>query len=267
MDDPQFRRVLDFFNLSWKGYRRVRKGVKKRLARYMQDCGYRGVESLLAALDEDQGRRADVECQLTVSISRFFRDRKLWKAIADFVLDEIISKSPRAIRVWTAGCARGEEAYSFYILWEKWSGGIDRAPRLELWATDRNPEFLSRAQKGVYSSTSLKEIAEEWRTKYFHAAGANRLEISESIKGKILWEVHDFIADPPPEQDFHLIFLRNNLLTYYSETLQKAGLTKVLKSLCREGFLIVGCHEKLPQGFSGVEPTPYHRNIYYFRDK
>jgi chemotaxis protein methyltransferase CheR len=267
MDDEQFRQILDYFGLTWKGYRRVRNGVKKRLVRYMQDSEYRGVEFFLAALNEDQMRQAEVGRLLTVSISRFFRDWNLWKAIAEFVLPEIISKSAGATRVWSAGCARGEEAYSFVILWENWSRGKDRVPRLKLWATDMNPEYLIRAQKGVYSSTSLREIPEEWRPEYFHAVGGNREEISESIKGKILWEVHDLIADPPPAGGFHIIFLRNSLLTYYSEALQRPVLAKVIESLSPGGFLIVGSHEKLRGGFSGVEPVPYHRNIYYYREK
>jgi chemotaxis methyl-accepting protein methylase len=74
-------------------------------------------------------------------------------------------------------------------------------------------------------------------------------------------------VDPPPAQAFHLIFLRNNLLTYYSEALKKATLAKVIESLSPGGFLIVGSHEKLPGGFPGVAPAPSHRNIYYYRGK
>jgi chemotaxis protein methyltransferase CheR len=267
MDDLQFRRVLDFFNLSWKGYRRVRKGVKRRLARHLQDQGFSGTEPFLSSLEKNPERRIQAERLLTVSISRFFRDRKLWRVIENDLLPEIVAEMPPRMKVWSAGCARGEEAYSFEILWEEWRNKRGPLPELELWATDLNPEYLSQAQKGVYSSTSLREIPKGWRSKYFHAAGGTRFEILESIKGKILWKVHDLIADPPPAQDFHLIFLRNNLFTYYPEALQKAVLAEVIGSLSRGGFLIVGSHEKLPGGFSGVEPTPYHRNIYYLKER
>ncbi|HXZ37392.1 MAG TPA: hypothetical protein VEL68_15335, partial [Thermodesulfobacteriota bacterium] len=61
MDDSQFRHVLEFFSLSWKGCRRVRKGVKRRLARYLQDQGFRGMEPFLASLEKDPERREEVE--------------------------------------------------------------------------------------------------------------------------------------------------------------------------------------------------------------
>jgi chemotaxis protein methyltransferase CheR len=267
MDDRQFQKLLDFFNLSWKGYRKVRKGVKKRLVQYLQDHELRGMKPFLAAMDKDRGQRAEVEKLLSVSISRFFRDRKLWRAIEKSVLPGIVAAKPLKMKVWSAGCARGEEAYSFKILWEEWRKTWDRVPELELWATDLNPEYLSQAQKGVYSSPSLKEVPEEWQAKYFNLERETRWRISEPLGQEILWRIQNFTADPPPAQDFHLIFLRNNLLTYYPEALQKAVLAEVIGSLSRGGFLIVGSHEKLPGGFSGVEPTPYHRNIYYLKER
>jgi chemotaxis methyl-accepting protein methylase len=267
MDDIRFRRVLDFFDLSWKGYRRVRKGVKKRLARYMQQYEFRGMEAFLLALDKDQGQRAEVERLLSVSISRFFRDRELWRAIGESVLPEIVSAKPPKVKVWSAGCARGEETYSFRILWEESKKNRDRGPELELWATDLNAEYLSHAQKGVYSAASLKEVPEEWQVKYFSLEGQTRWRISKSLGQEILWTIHNLTVDPPPAQAFHLIFLRNNLLTYYSEALKKATLAKVIESLSPGGFLIVGSHEKLPGGFPGVAPAPSHRNIYYYRGK
>ncbi len=91
MDDHQFRRILDFFSLYWKGYRRVRKGVKKRLSRCMQDHGFRSVGPFLLFLDGDPERRGEVERLLSVSISRFFRDRDLWQAVAEEVIPAPLS--------------------------------------------------------------------------------------------------------------------------------------------------------------------------------
>ncbi len=269
MDDSQFRRVLDFFGLSWKGYRRVRKGVKKRLVRYMQEHDLRGVDVFLSTLDKDPGQRTEVKRLLSVSISRFFRDRKLWRVLEETVLPEIVATAPPKIKVWSAGCARGEEAYSFRILWEEWKKARNRGPDLELWATDLNPEYLSQALNPVYSLASLKEVPEEWRARYFTLEIQDRWRISENFGKEIFWRIHNLAADPPPTRGFLLIFLRNNLLTYYSETIQEAALAKVIASLSRGGFLILGSHEKLPRRFScsGIEPTSYHPNIYFCREK
>ena len=262
MDDSQFRRVLDYFSLSWKGYRRVRKGVKKRLARYMQDLALREMEAFLSALDKDPGQRAEVERLLSVSISRFFRDRELWRAMGESVLPEIVSAKPPKVKVWSAGCARGEEVYSFRILWEEWKKDMDRPPELELWATDLNPEYLSQAQKGIYSSASLKEVPEEWRKNYFSPVEGNRWGVADSLKAGIRWRVHHLVCHVPPMKDFQVIFLRNNLLTYYQDETKKYALAKIIQVLSSHGFLLIGSHEKIPKSFSGVEPTLHHTAIY-----
>ena len=262
MDDPQFRRVLDFFGLSWKGYRRVRKGVKKRLARYLQDRGFRGMEPFLGSLEKDPERQAEVEKLLSVSISRFFRDRNLWPAMEEFVFPALIAVGTQKIKVWSAGCARGEEIYSFLILWQEWGGDRDPLPELEAWATDMNPEILDKARGGIFSSSSLKELGEEWRSRYFRPLKATRWEISDSLKKRVRWRVHNLLADVTPAKEFQVIFLRNNLLTYYQDERKIPVLIKLTEVLSPGGFLVIGSHEKLPKDFRALEPTPFHPGIF-----
>ena len=262
MDDLQFRRVLDFFNFSWKGYRKVRKGVKKRLARYMQDYELRGMKAFLAALENDQGRRDEVERLLTVSISRFFRDRKVWRVMEELVFPALFVGETQKVKVWSAGCARGEEAYTFKMLWEKTRGRIGPIPGLELWATDLNSEYLARAQEGVYSGGSLKELPDEIRSKNLRPLPHQRFSVTDAIKEGIRWKEHHLCHDAPPARDFSLILLRNNLLTYYQDGIRDLALSRVIDALTPAGFLIIGAHEKLPPGFTTLLPFSPHPSIY-----
>jgi chemotaxis methyl-accepting protein methylase len=262
MDDQQFHQLLDFLGLSWKGYRKVRKGVQKRMDRYMWGLGLRTRDSLLVALEKNPEQRAQVEKLMTVSISRFFRDRNLWNAIESYVLPAVVSKEKKKIKVWSAGCSSGEEVYSFKILWEEWGRNRDRTPELELRATDMNPELIDRARTGVYSSGSLKEVPEEWRSKYFSPVKANRWTISDFLKEGIHWKVHNLLIDEPPSKEFQIIFLRNNLLTYYKVETLRPAVAKLIETLSPRGFLIVGAHEKLPQEFTELTPFPHHPNIF-----
>ena len=236
--------------------------MKKRLARYMQDHELREMRAFLSALDKDQGQRAEVEKLLTVSISRFFRDRKVWRAVEKSVLPEIIAAKPRKMKVWSAGCARGEEVYSFRILYAECRKTGVGIPELELWATDLNPEYLFQAQRGVYSSASLKEVPEEWRKNYFSPVGGDRWGVAHSLKEGIRWRVHHLIWHVPPAKDFQIIFLRNNLLTYYQNEIKKPALAKIIEALSSQGFLLIGSHERMPESFSGVEASLHHSDIY-----
>ena len=115
MNDESFAKLLEYFNLSWSGYRKVRKGVKKRIVRHMQSVGVTGIQAYLSLLDRDREIKKHCEKLMTVSISRFFRDKHLWQALEREIMPGLFSTMPDSepFRVWSCGCARGEEAYSF----------------------------------------------------------------------------------------------------------------------------------------------------------
>jgi chemotaxis protein methyltransferase CheR len=171
MNDHQFRQLLNHFGLSWEGYRKVRKGVKKRLCRHMHELGCRNVEQYLLAVDQDKVARRVCERLMTVSVSRFFRDRQLWQCLEKDVLPLIIRRRWGSIRVWSAGCARGEEVYSFKILWHAVGEYVGPLPDLEMAASDINPDYLDKARTGLYPLSSLKEVPEQWRDLYFQRTG------------------------------------------------------------------------------------------------
>lgn len=106
--DPNHR-----YGYSWEGYRKVRKGVKKRISRHMQQLRCRTIDEYFSSLDRDEEVRKHCECLMTVSVSHFFRDRFLWKIIEDQILPGIIEESRENIKTWSAGCACGEEVYFF----------------------------------------------------------------------------------------------------------------------------------------------------------
>ena len=246
MDDHQFRKLLEAFNRSWSGYRKVRRGVRKRLGRHMARLGCAGVDDYLAVLGCQPDARRECERLLTVPISRFFRDRRLWADLEAVILPELVAAFPRGVRVWSAGCARGEEVYSFKILWQRLAATVRTLPALELTATDLNPETIALAEAGRYGPGSLKEVDAATRASFFEEkSGGRRFDVRNFLKTDIRWEVRDLRAGPP-EGAFQLVFLRNNLLTYYGEPLRTEGLRRVAGGLAAGGWLIVGAHEKLP---------------------
>jgi chemotaxis methyl-accepting protein methylase len=261
MDDESFRQILEFLNLSWRGYRRVRKGVKKRLARHMQERGYRGVGDLLLAMREDEEAMREVQKLLTVSISRFFRDLRLWEVLDSRIIPKLRAKSTGvespSVRVWSAGCSCGEEVYSLKILWDQAKRGFSSIPDLEVWATDTNPEVLEKARIGIYPQSSLKNVAPAVLARYFTST-SNGFAISEELKAGIHWLKRDFASTSPPGDGFDLIFLRNNLLTYYEPPIKIPAFVRILDALAPEGFLIIGNNEEIP-----IEEAPLRVCIEY----
>ena len=256
MDDDQFRQLLDYFHYSWAGYRKVRKGVKKWISRHMQQLRCPNIESYLNLIERNDQERQECERRMTVSISRFFRDRKLWLDLENEILPQLLEAEKEKLKVWSAGCARGEEVYSFMMVWERLKIRFDRLPKLDFIATDMHPEYIQKAEAGIYTKSSLKEIPEEMRDVYLdRKKGGNRYDLKPKFKKNIIWQIRNMFSDPPGS-GFHIVFLRNNLLTYYRRDLIKAPLTKILESLNSGGWLIIGSHEKLPDESSGLTRNP-----------
>jgi chemotaxis protein methyltransferase CheR len=245
MEDSQLNLVLDRFGYSRAGFRKVRRGVQKRLARHMQETGCRNIRDYIEFIEMNQRVRLEFERRMTVSISRFFRDRGLWEKMQWQILPLLAGKSCEFVKVWAAGCASGEEVYSIKILWEDLRGSYARIPDLSILATDMNPEYLDRARAAVYPRSSLREIPEEVRSTYFETLADGKYALTFSIKEGIVWLAHNLLSDPPGI-GFDLILLRNNLLTYYADGIKIPAFLRVIDSLASGGFLVVGSHERIP---------------------
>jgi chemotaxis methyl-accepting protein methylase len=263
MEDRAFLKLLDHLRLSWSGYRKVRKGVQKRIARHMAQCGCRTVADYIRLLDQEEGLRNRCEQLMSVSVSRFFRDRVLWIFLGEHVLPDLLQRPIDRLRVWCAGCASGEEVYTLRMVWEEVKPRFDPAPDLRVLATDMNPDCLARGKRGVFPPSSLKEVPEAMRSRYFlQQSGRQSFAVRAFLKQGIDWELQHLISCLPKES-FHLIFLRNNLLTYYREEVKAPVFEKVTNHLKPAGYLVIGSHEKPPPSVKGLKRVAAPHPIFY----
>jgi chemotaxis methyl-accepting protein methylase len=258
MRESEFVALLDRFALSPDGYRKVRKGVQKRIVRHMQELGCPSMKAYLELLETDGDAEGEARRLMDVSISLFFRDGPLWRILEEEILPSRIVDHPGGLRVWSAGCALGQEAYSFRILWALLAEKTGAMPPLDLRATDVNPAYLERASEGIYPAGALARVpaAAEAKARFFRPAGRASFRVADELREGIRWQVHDLTVDAPPERGFHIIFLRNNLLTYYRDEIVKAALPAIADCLVPGGYLVIGRKEQLPESLKGFHPHP-----------
>src|ERR687888_1815107 len=127
--------------LRWAGFRRVRRQVCRRLRARIAALGLPDLDAYRAHLAANPDEWAVLASLTPITISRFYRDRAVFAALEREVL-------PSAERVWSAGCASGEEAYTLAIM----------RPQLEILATDVEAAMLERARVATYEASSLKEL-------------------------------------------------------------------------------------------------------------
>ncbi len=251
LSDDEFRMLLKHYDRPWSGYRKVRKGVKKRLRRHMNKLGCTSFDTYIQALKDRPELKAECEQCLLVTISRFWRDRGLWEFLQQHLLPEIESSFGSPIRAWSAGCACGEEPYSLAMVWAK----LFDTTTLSVLATDSQATCLDRASTGIYASGSLKELPEDYRARFFAPhRGKRQWRILTSKLPPIAWRQHHLFDAPPGS--FHLIFLRNSLLTYHQGHRLHAVLSSIPSALIPRGWLVVGSHETLPSTFSNLVRNP-----------
>lgn len=259
LSDMEFRDLLSYLDRSWAGYRRVRKGVKKRVRRHMQTLGCSNVNQYLIALARNSANKAACEGCLRVTISRFFRDRQLWQALRAEILPGLVDRFSTPIRIWSAGCASGEEPYTVAIVWNERLGSL----ALDLLATDANGTCLDRARHGVYTGGSLKAVPDDIRRNYFvQGKGGRQFSIRSDRLPPIRWRRHDLLDRPPETRPFHMILLRNNLLTYYQGRAQRTAFVQLVSVLLPGGYLIIGTHDRLPKSEYPLTKDPCSPWVY-----
>jgi chemotaxis protein methyltransferase CheR len=242
MDDRQFKILLEALGYSFDGYRRVRKGVKKRIRRHMRDFGCPDVLAYLQRIVDSPADREACTRLLTVSISRFMRDRPLWEALETVWLPDLHRRFGPRLRAWSAGCACGEEACSLAIAHRESCLGMEAEPvrQVSILATDLNPAVLAKAREGIYPASSLREMTEDFRQRYFRPLrGGRRYLVQRALLNPICWGLLD-LTSALPEQAYHIILLRNSILTYFDAPRQWQVMRRIVDRLLPGGLLLIG---------------------------
>ena len=179
---------------------------------------------------------------LSINVTRFFRDKDLWATLEHKILSQIIDSS-RPTRIWSAGCAVGPEPYSLAILMFDKLKSVHRN-RLHILATDLRQEFLEQAQAGVYSHHLLEEITPGKLQKYFKPITQELFQLSRNIRETVTFRKHD-LRNPPPSRNFDLILCRN-VLIYFSRSQAETLFQRFHSALKPYGYLVLGKCELVP---------------------
>ncbi len=240
--------------LRYEGFRRVRGQVCKRVGRRMKALGVEGLAAYLQRLEEDPAERAVLDALCRVTISRFYRDHGVFDALLEPLLPGVLeaarARGETALRVWSAGCASGEEPYTLAVLFRL--GLAPRFPdfRLELVATDADASLLERARRGCYRRPTLRELPAAWVERAFDAR-QGELCLRPEYREGLDFRCED-LRQRMPEGPFHLVLCRNVAFTYFARPLQLALLGRLLERLVPGGLLATGAHESLPEGATGL---------------
>jgi two-component system CheB/CheR fusion protein len=154
------------------GYKR--STLMRRIRRRMDARGLGSLGEYRDYLELESDEFTRLFDSLLINVTGFFRDPQAWQALREEILPELLSakSARRPLRVWSAGCATGEEAYTLAIVLVETMGLDEFISRVKIYATDLDEDALAEARTGIYTDRQISEVSEEFRRKYFEASGS-----------------------------------------------------------------------------------------------
>ncbi len=219
------------------------------------------VEQYVDRLSENNGELNQLYKDLMIGVTQFFRDREAFHRLAVEELPRLLAgiRDDQEFRVWVAGCATGEEAYSLAIIIHEQLALLHRQPTVRIFATDAHRASLDFASAGVYSAESLNAIAPQRREQYFVQKG-DGFQVVPQLRKMIVFAPHDLLKDAPFTR-LDLITCRN-LLIYLQPGAQKKVLSLFHFGLKAGGVLFLGPSESPGDLSDEFEPVDDHRKLY-----
>jgi len=244
--DPAFEGLLEYMKsirgFDFTGYKR--SSVRRRVQKRMEAVNTAHFADYRDYLEVHNEEFIPLFNTILINITSFFRDPEAWKFLASHPLPEVIAaKEPdKPIRVWSAGCASGEEPYSIAMLLAE-ALGLERfRQQVKIYATDIDERSLDQARQACYSEKALEAVPEEVRRKYFIANGQGFV-VHGDLRRAVIFGRHDLLQDAPISH-LDLLLCRNTLMYFNADT-QSRILSRFHFAVRESGYLFLGRAEML----------------------
>jgi two-component system, chemotaxis family, CheB/CheR fusion protein len=237
-----------------------RATIVRRISRRMQVNGLADVPSYLAFLRTHPGEAGALLRELLVSVTNFFRDRDSFAAVEARIPELFEGKGQGdTVRVWSPGCATGEEAYSLAILLLEHARQLDVHPAIQVFGCDLDAGSIQAARAGIYPETIAADVSEE-RLRRFFVKEHRGYRVRREVRELVLFATHDLLKDAPFSR-LDLISCRN-LFIYLNREAQTRVLEIFHFALNSEGLLFLGSSEVVEDGSSLFQVVDKKHRIY-----
>ncbi|GGY61347.1 CheR family methyltransferase [Streptomyces xanthochromogenes] len=253
------RFIRDARGFDFTGYKR--STLSRRIRKRMGDAGVHDYADYRDLLETDADEFRTLFNTILINVTSVFRDPEAWALLEREVVPEVIANVPPEdeIRVWSAGCSSGEEAYTLAIMFAEALGVDESLNRVKIYATDVDEEALRQARSGLYSAKSLASLPAEMRDKYFEPSGTQFL-FRPDLRRRVIFGRHDITRDAPISR-LDLLVCRNTLM-YFNVEAQSQIIDRFHFALSESGFLFLGKAEMLLNDGDRFEAVSIRQRIF-----
>ena len=226
-----------------------RASLERRLRPRVEALRLDGFEQYYHLLKFGEARAEELQLALdavAVQETYFFREGRALRAFAEEMLPEIAERrgGEQLLRVWSAGCSTGEEAYTLAVLVKE--SGLFEGWRVELSASDLIRRVIEEARRGVYAEKSFRTTDPARREKYFTPHGDATFQVAEDLRSTVDFSCFNLVDTRPadPHADLDVIFCRNVML-YFGTDARRRAIAAFHRQLRAGGYLVLGASESL----------------------
>lgn len=222
--------------------------LESRIRNRMYSTGKESLSKYVSFLEEDPLEVLELNASLSINVTEFFRNPKVWNLFEEKILPEVLkgSNDYQKIRIWSAGCATGDEPYSLAMMLYNFLETKER--QFEIIATDINPTLVGVAKAGKYEAKKLKNIPDSLLSKFVEKIDDDLYKFNDDLKQFINFHVGD-IASFNINHPVDVITCRN-LLIYYDNDTKDLLFKKFYHTLKNDGFLVLGMAEIIPSSMN-----------------
>ncbi len=266
--DRLITRISDAHGIDLSLYRKAY--LERRLATRMRAIGVTSYRRYGDLLDSDPAEYARLLDTLTINVTEFFRDSAVWGSLRRNVMPELIERKResrnRAIRIWSAGCATGEEPYSVTMMLLDMLGAEAPEFAVSVLASDIDPGAIARAKQGVYDKAKARGIPADYRLRFTRSVDSTHLAITDEVRDVIRFRKMSLFDDIPVKV-IDLVLCRN-VFIYFDREQQARVLENFNRAMSPGGYLVLGRSEKLSDAASTLlEPVDGNERIYRKRGR
>jgi chemotaxis protein methyltransferase CheR len=240
--------------------------IETALSSLLRERGIATLDELITILvmGKEPGLSNQVVEALLNNETYFFRDRSPFDMLERSVLPAIAQRASRRLRIWSAGCSTGQEAYSLAMMFAE-NEAAWRGWTIDILGTDVSGEVVDRARAGVYTQFEVQRGLGIGQTIKWFEESDDGWRVVESLRRPIRFQVHNILEPPPHPGQFDIVLCRNVLL-YLNADKRRAAFDRLASAMAPDGWLMLGAGETVIGQTKRLRTDPQARGLYRLSD-
>lgn len=255
MTDQEFEQIVSFvyqkFGIDLHKKRHLLEGRLSYTLKLKGMTSFSEYIKLILREDAEEERQVFLN-KITTNHSYFARENEHFDFLREEALPQLTATRNHDLRIWSAGCSAGQEAYNTAMVIDQYFGSQKGKWDTTILATDISSKVLTQAKQGIYPAEHLQNLPAAWKNQYFNKLSDGSYQVVEKIRKEVVYRMFNLMDEFEYKKPFDIIFCRNVMIYFDAETTRRL-IEKFYQATADGGYLFIGHSESLAKG----SPTSY----------